>query len=544
MLPKSKPSSAFRVAFYIRVSTEEQAENPEGSIRNQEHRLRAALDYKNSLGRFGDLKGVYTDAGISAKDMKRPELQELLRSIRNKEIDLVMVTELSRLSRNTRDFIQMWDMMREHGCRFQSLREDFDTTNAAGELVLFQLMNLAQFERRQVSERVEANFQVRAARGLHNGGSVPVGYVRHPENRGHFAIDEEMAKLVRKAFERFLKEGTLRKATLFLNDKGYRLRIERDGGKFKRSGLFTMDNLQAILRNKAYIGVRVYKVKGELKEAKAAWPAIVNEKIFYQAGALLTKNRSSLKPLGQRRKLPYLLSGITSCLTCASAMSGKSATGNGGKVGYYEHVWATKRDSGLTKKMFKCDPHRIPSKVIEPLVWAEFSKFMNDPNFVKEIFKRAQALQKSNPGAKEADRIKAKLSGINSQTEALTERLSELPKGVPATPIYKQMEKLEGLRSEFAEMLEKMTASGASGAVKVAQWETFDQFSKLYRAMLIQGLDSDQKRTVLQKFIRKVEVGTDSLKIHFMVDENHYRDELAHGKRELARFITLDGGMR
>ncbi len=534
MSPKSKTNSVFRIAFYIRVSTEEQAENPEGSIRNQEHRLRAALEYKNTQGRFGELKGVYTDAGISAKDMKRPRLQELLRAIRSKEIDLVMVTELSRLSRNTRDFIQMWDMMREHGCRFQSLREDFDTTNAAGELVLFQLMNLAQFERRQVSERVEANFQARAARGLHNGGSIPVGYLKHPENRGHFAVDEEMAKLVRKAFETFLKEGTLRKAALFINDKGYRLRIERDGGKFKRSGLFTMDNLQAILRNKAYIGVRVYKVKDEAREAKAAWPGIVDEKTFNQAGTLLSKNRSRLKPLGQRRKLPYLLSGITTCQTCNSAMSGKSATGNGGKVGYYEHAWATKRDCGLTKKMFKCDPHRIPSKVIEPLVWSEFSKFMNDPKFVKETFKRAQALQKSNPGAKESDRIKAKLSGINSQTEALTERLSELPKGVPAAPIYKQMEKLEGLRAELALMLEKMTDTGASGAVKVAQWETFEQFSKLYRAMLNQGLDSDQKRAVVQKFIRKIEVGTESVRIHFIVDENHYQDELALGKRKLA----------
>jgi hypothetical protein len=158
---------------------------------------------------------------------------------------------------------------------------------------------------------------------------------------------------------------------------------------------------------------------------------------------------------------------------------------------------------------------------------------------VKEIFKRAQALQKSNPGAKEADRIKAKLSGINSQTEALTERLSELPKGVPATPIYKQMEKLEGLRAEFSSMLEKINSLKPSRtASAVAKWETFEQFSKTYRLMLIQGLDSDQKRTVLQKFIRKVEVGTDSLKIHFMVDENHYRDELAHGKRELAPYAT------
>ena len=176
----AKITNPFKIALYIRVSTEEQAENPEGSIRNQEDRLRQAVEYKNTHANFGKICGVYTDAGISAKDMRRPKLQELLRAIRQKEIDLVMVTELSRLSRNSRDFIEMWDMMRAHGCRFTSLREDFDTTNAAGELVLFQLMNLAQFERRQTSERVEANIAARAARGLYNGGPVPVGYKSIP----------------------------------------------------------------------------------------------------------------------------------------------------------------------------------------------------------------------------------------------------------------------------------------------------------------------------------------------------------------------------
>ena len=44
-------SQPHRIALYIRVSTEEQAENPEGSIRNQEERLRATVKLKNMEGR-------------------------------------------------------------------------------------------------------------------------------------------------------------------------------------------------------------------------------------------------------------------------------------------------------------------------------------------------------------------------------------------------------------------------------------------------------------------------------------------------------------
>ncbi len=38
-----------------------------------------------------------------------------------------------------------------------------------------------------------------------------------------------------------------------------------------RIGHFTVDNLQKMLRNKAYIGVKTYSYKGEIKEAKAIW---------------------------------------------------------------------------------------------------------------------------------------------------------------------------------------------------------------------------------------------------------------------------------
>ena len=133
----------YNVALYIRVSTEEQAANAEGSLKSQEQRLRGAIDFRNRQGNFGELVGVYIDAGISAKDMNRPRLQDMLRDIRQKKINLVMVTEITRLSRNNRDFLEMWDMMRDLGCRFMSLGNDFDTTTAAGEMLLFQMMNLS-----------------------------------------------------------------------------------------------------------------------------------------------------------------------------------------------------------------------------------------------------------------------------------------------------------------------------------------------------------------------------------------------------------------
>ena len=478
------------------------------------------------MGDFGEIKGVYTDAGISAKDMKRPQLQELLRSIRAKEIDLVMVTELSRLSRNTRDFVGMWDMMRDHGCGFTSLREDFDTTTAAGEMVIFQLMNLAQFERRQTSERVEANIAVRAARGLYNGGCVPVGYKTIPDKPGYLEIDEEMAKLVQAAFTAFLKEGALSAAATWLNNNGYRLRKDMEGGgRLKRVGHFTVDNLQAILRNKIYLGIKVYKHKGEVKEAKAVWPALVDEVSFQRIGKNLDKNRRRYKPHKEGR-LPYILTGLCHCMNCNSAMPGKSATGNVGKVGYYEHSWATKKDSTLSKKIFKCEPHRVPAKKLEPFVQEKFRVLMSDRFFMKKILEKVKLKHEANPLRKDEERFKAKIFGINSQIEGLAERLAELPITVSAAPIYKQMERLEDIRKENQEALVNLRTTGRTSLDRIVSLEKFEDFANHYQKYLLDATVTEQKQ-MLQKFIRKVEVGVDSVKIHWIVDQDHFDRELA-----------------
>jgi site-specific DNA recombinase len=523
----AKKQEPYKIAFYIRVSTEEQAENPEGSIRNQEDRLRQAVAYKNSLGDFGQIHAVFIDPGISAKDMRRPELQKMLRAIRAREIDLVMVTELSRLSRNSRDFIEMWDMMRAEGCRFTSLREDFDTTTAAGEMVLFQLMNLAQFERKQTSERVTANIAARAARGLYNGGCVPVGYQTIPGKTGYLEPDPEMADVVRAAFAAFLREGSLSPTAKWLNDHGYRLKKgKQGGGAFRRMGHFTVDNLQNMLRSTAYIGVKRYQLQGELKEVKAVWPALVDTMVFQRANEILDKNRARLKP-HKAGRMPYVLTGILHCKKCGSHMPGKTATGCRSKVPYYEHAWATKRDSTLSKKIFKCEPHRVPAKKLEPAVMAKILEFITSPQMAELVFEKVKALHSHDPKRKDLERVKAKIAGLGSQIEALSERLAELPKAVSAVPIYKQMEKLQTLRSEQEEALVRLQSSGVTSLDRVVGLDSFDNFAKHYKRLVTKDIGPNETKQMIQKFVNKIEVGTDSFKIHYIVDKEHYRKELA-----------------
>lgn len=278
---RKEKNKTTRVGLYVRVSTEEQALNPEGSIKNQEERLLQAVKLKTMEGHNVEVVKTYIDRAKSGKDTKRRELQKMLEDIRDQKLDLVMSSELSRISRNMKDFAEIWEMMKANGCGFQSLRENFDTTTAAGEMVLYTIANIAQFERRQVSERVSANINERSRRGLYNGGSVPVGYKLIENKPGFLDVEEDQAKIVTAAYKAFLKEESLSKAAKWLNHNNYRMKKYMQGGGDKaRSGVFNVDNLHRMLTNKSYIAKKNYKEAGITKEATAVWKPIIDEVTF------------------------------------------------------------------------------------------------------------------------------------------------------------------------------------------------------------------------------------------------------------------------
>ena len=66
-----------RVGFYIRVSTEKQAKEMEGSLTSQKQRLESEVARRNAThGKWGDVVRIYIEEGRSGKDTNRPEYQK------------------------------------------------------------------------------------------------------------------------------------------------------------------------------------------------------------------------------------------------------------------------------------------------------------------------------------------------------------------------------------------------------------------------------------------------------------------------------------
>lgn len=158
-----------RVIGYVRVSTAGQAD--EGvSLDAQEAKIRAWSDLNSA-----DAVVVYRDEGLSgSRSDNRPGLAAAMEDIGKG--DVLVAYSLSRLSRSTRDTLELADALAKKDADLVSLSERVDTTTAAGKMVFRLLAVLAEFERDQVSDRTRFALAHKRSQGQKTGGDVPFGF--------------------------------------------------------------------------------------------------------------------------------------------------------------------------------------------------------------------------------------------------------------------------------------------------------------------------------------------------------------------------------
>lgn len=449
-----------RVGIYLRVSTEEQARIQDGSLVSQRQRLIEYVDGQNRRDpNWGVIVDFYCD-DRSAKDMNRPEFQRLLHDVRVGRINLILSTELSRLSRSLKDFCEVWDLFKKHNTGFITLREQFDTTTAAGEMMVFNLMNFAQYERKQTAERISANWMSRAKRGLFNGGQVPLGFDRNVKSPGELLPHPTEADTVREIFETFLKVGSIRETCRELTRKGiFSKRYTNKHGIEKGGGHMTVPSLFRILTNKAYIGLReVNKSNTEVEIVRAAWPAIVDLHIFNQVQERLGNNKNKYKPIEWKR-YPYPMTELLVCGECGKKLGGKSAHGRNKKHHYYGHPRQLNSD-GVTH-LQRCRLERVRAERIEDIILKSLKKLTQTPGLVEHWLEIYAKTTHSKIPAMEA-KVKAMNLEIESKSKRvqnLVSRIAELPADIPADIFYQQIkqtnQRIQELEQAKQELLSK-----------------------------------------------------------------------------------------
>lgn len=153
---------------YIRVSTEGQA--TDGVSLDAQ---RAKIEAWALLNDY-DLVAVHVDAGISGKSMaNRPGLQAALNDC--KKGSALVVYAMSRMSRSTKDTIEISERLSKAGADLVSLSEKIDTTSAAGKMVFRLMAVLNEHARDVISENTTNAMRFKKSKG-ELVGAVPYGY--------------------------------------------------------------------------------------------------------------------------------------------------------------------------------------------------------------------------------------------------------------------------------------------------------------------------------------------------------------------------------
>lgn len=167
------------------------------------------------------------DEGFSGKNTNRPSYQEMMHDVRNNLLDVVMVYKLDRISRNVREFSEMFGVLQEHNVAFISVKESFDTSTPIGRTTMFILAAFAQLERENTSERVSDGMQALGDAGYWTGGVLPLGTksirkVAHGREHSFLLIDKETVWKVQMIGELMLSGYSITKIERYCRDREIR----------------------------------------------------------------------------------------------------------------------------------------------------------------------------------------------------------------------------------------------------------------------------------------------------------------------------------
>lgn len=187
-----------RVAAYCRVSTE-QAEQ----LSSYEAQVNYYTTYITNHPEY-EMAGIYADEGISGTNTKkREQFNKMIEDCKAGKIDMIITKSISRFARNTLDCLNFVRMLKELGIGVLFEKENINTLDSKGEVLLSILSSLAQDESRSVSENSTWGIRRRFEQGKVTVNHKKfVGYDK--DENGNLIINEKQAKIVRRIYTDYL----------------------------------------------------------------------------------------------------------------------------------------------------------------------------------------------------------------------------------------------------------------------------------------------------------------------------------------------------
>ena len=474
-------------ALYCRLSRDDEQDGLSGSIKNQQ----AILEKYAQENGFKNTR-VFIDDGWSGTNFARPAFTEIMELAEKGRIDTLIVKDHSRLGRNRLIVGQLLEEGFDSlGVRYIAIMDNIDTAKGISDLVPMQdLFN--EWHAKNTSQKVRNVFKSKGMSGAPLTTNPPYGYLKDPENKNGWIVDEEAAKTVRQIFA-WCVDGLgptqiakRLKAAKVPTPTEHWGNIGRNCSKPPALPYnWCSATVADILSKQEYCGdtinfrstTKSFKNKKKIDRPPEEWqifknthPAIIDREVFALVQELRKHRR---RPTKSGIVSPF--SGLLYCADCGEKLY-YSVTNN------YKREQAYFFCSSYRKNSEVCSAHYIREKVVEQIVLESMQRILLNVQALEKEFARKQ---------------------MDCYTEDKKKQLAAK---------HRELSKAKKRIAEIDALIQKIYEDNASGKLSDERYATlslsYEEEQKTLKAAvpeLQSFLETETDKTEsLQRFIQKV----------------------------------------
>lgn len=414
-------------ALYCRLSRDDELTGDSNSIVNQ----KAILSKYVKENHFSNPL-FFVDDGYSGTNFNRPGWSELLEKIEKGEVSTLIVKDMSRLGR---DYLKVGFyteiLFVEKGVRFIAINNGIDSANQQDSDFTPFLNIINEWYAKDTSKKIRAVMKSKGEAGEHLCINPPYGYMKDPENKKRWIVDEEAATVVKRIFAlcldgygpsqiaRILKEDKVLIPTAYWQAQGKTVNHSVPENPY----LWVSATVADILEKKDYLGhtVNFKTYKQSYKSKKKLYNPEEKQLVFENTHEAIidADTWTRVQKLRKNKRRPTrtgktnMFSGIVRCADCGEKLY--YCTSKNFETRQDHFVCSTSRLKG--KEV--CPTHFIRAIVLEQGVLAHMRMTIACVANHEEQFRKAM-------GAKQKAEAKRELTAKRRQLTQTERRIEEL----------------------------------------------------------------------------------------------------------------------
>ncbi|GHU87260.1 recombinase [Clostridia bacterium] len=448
---------------------------------------------------------VEIDDGFTGTNYSRPGWQNIMARIDADEVSTLIVKNLDRMGRNYLQNGLYREMFQERGIRLICINDGIDTLNSEGDDFIPFREIMAEWFARDTSRKIKAVFASKARSGKPVTGHPPYGFIKDPQDKTKWLVDEPAASVVRRIYQmtidgigvgqiaRKLSEEKVERPSYYLGVRGLgRHKNDYDAENRYAWGTASIKN---ILNHMEYCGHTVnlrstianFKSKKSQKKPESEWlifenthEAIVSQEDFDLVQKLRETPRR-IDTLGAANPL----TGLLFCADCGAKLYNhrKAHTEKPTHTKLTDVYHCSTYKLGRQKFNATCTAHNISSEAVREIILTVLRK---TAGYVREYEQEFVELVRESAAVRQNDTAKTykkQISKNERRLADLTKICKSLYEDKALNKISEEMyaEMVSGYNDERSDLQTKTAALKTELDEYNADGERADKFIEIVR---------------------------------------------------------------